>query len=379
MLIPTLGCPSRCSYCWSSEESSPVMTVDTVREVVEWLRTFRNEQITITFHGGEPLLAGAQFYREVLPLLAEGLAHLKPTFAMQTNLWKLTPEIARILAEYRIPLGSSLDGPRELNDFQRGKGYFDKTMRGYRIALDHGLKVSFICTFTSHSVRYRKEIVRFFRENGLTLKLHPALPSLRSHDPAQWALSPQEYGDLLVYLLDTYLENLDDIEIMNINDLVKGIMVRHGTVCTFVDCMDSTYAVGPEGTIYPCYRYVGMDEYAMGHIRDQPSREELIHSVPGEALQQFKENVNRVCGGCRHILYCRGGCPYNAIAPWGKSVGGVDPHCPAYKRIFDEIAKRLDEEMFGSSCSLEMSPFGSGPHKNKKPGMVALIQKIVTK
>ena len=73
MIIPTLGCPSRCSYCWSSEEGSPVMTIDTVREIVAWLKDFRNERVTFTFHGGEPLLAGADFYRQALPLLSEGL------------------------------------------------------------------------------------------------------------------------------------------------------------------------------------------------------------------------------------------------------------------------------------------------------------------
>ena len=27
MIIPTLGCPSKCKYCWSSEEGSPVMSI----------------------------------------------------------------------------------------------------------------------------------------------------------------------------------------------------------------------------------------------------------------------------------------------------------------------------------------------------------------
>ena len=34
------------------------MNMETVREIVEWLKTFRDDQVTITFHGGEPLLAG---------------------------------------------------------------------------------------------------------------------------------------------------------------------------------------------------------------------------------------------------------------------------------------------------------------------------------
>ena len=354
------------------------MNMETVREIVEWLKTFRDDQVTITFHGGEPLLAGPEFYREALPLLSEGLSHLQPTFALQSNLWLMTPELAEILAAYHIPIGSSLDGPRVINDLQRGKGYFEKTLRGYRIARDHGLTVSFICTFTNQSVASREEIVAFFRKNGWTLKLHPALPSLRSHDPAQWALPPEEYGELLVYLLDTYLEHLDSIEIMNINDLVKGVMIRHGTVCTFVDCMDSTYAIGPDGRIYPCYRFVGMDEYAMGNVSDRPTLEDLLNSKAGQRLQRFREYVDQTCSGCRHLNYCRGGCPYNAIAPFGGEIQGVDPYCTAYKRIYDEITTRLDDEMFGS-CAMEMSPFQSRSKTENKPGIMTLMRTIVTK
>ena len=43
MLIPTLGCPSKCRYCWSSEEGSPVMSIDTIRDVVAWLKDFRSD------------------------------------------------------------------------------------------------------------------------------------------------------------------------------------------------------------------------------------------------------------------------------------------------------------------------------------------------
>jgi uncharacterized protein len=50
MLIPTLGCPSKCSYCWSSEEGSPIMSIETVRQVVAWLKNFREERVTFTLH-----------------------------------------------------------------------------------------------------------------------------------------------------------------------------------------------------------------------------------------------------------------------------------------------------------------------------------------
>ena len=381
MLIPSLGCPAHCSYCWSSEAGSPKMNIDTVKEAVAWLKDFKKDQITITFHGGEPLLGGVDFYRQALPLISEGLVHLKPTFAMQSNLWLLTPELADILAKYNVPIGTSIDGPESLNDSQRGDGYFKKTMRGYELAKAHGLQVRFICTFTGESVKQKEEIFRFFLTNGFVMKLHPALPSLRSENPKQWALEPVAYGELLVFLLDKYLENMGRIEIMNINDLCRCVSTRRGSVCTFADCMGSTFAIGPDGSIYPCYRFVGMDEWVMGHVRDRPSAETLANTFAGKRMQAYKEFVDISCRECSHIRYCRGGCPYNAIVPTGGEIRGVDPHCVAYKRIFDEMNNRLNKEMFESDelDTNAFSPFGVRPNRTTKAGIMTLMHSGLSK
>ncbi|WP_406670061.1 TIGR04083 family peptide-modifying radical SAM enzyme [Methanolobus sp. ZRKC4] len=373
MLIPTLGCPGNCSYCWSSEEKSPIMSIETIKEVVEWLKNFRDDSVTFTFHGGEPLLAGADFYKEALPILVEGVKPKKVAFAIQTNLWKMTDEIAEIFAEYNIPIGSSLDGPKKLNDFQRGEGYFEKTMRGYRIAKEHGLSVRFITTFTSYSEKYRDDIFNFYLENGWILKFHPALPSLRGDEPEKWALDPEEYGRLLIYLLDKYLENMDRIEVMNIDHLCKGVFGGRGAVCTFVDCMGDVLAVGPDGGIYPCYRFVGMPEYVMGNVHDHPSIEELAKSDAWKLMFAYKEYVDQHCKDCAHIKYCRGGCPYNAITPTEGEIKGVDPHCISYKMILDEITERVNNEMFGGS-GMEMD-FFQNPMKPSKPGIMSLMLK----
>jgi uncharacterized protein len=376
MIIPTLGCPSKCAYCWSSEAHSPIMSIETVKDIVTWLTDFRNDPVTFTFHGGEPLLAGADFYRQALPMLLEELEHIQPNFALQTNLWRLTPELAEVLAEYNIPIGSSLDGPQELNDLQRSDGYYERTMKGYELAKSHGLQVQFICTFTSYSVQFKEAIFNHFLENGLTLKLHPALPSLRSDEPDKWALSPEKYGELLVYLMDRYLEDMNRIEVRNINDYCRCVLTRRGTVCTFVDCMENTFAVGPDGSIYPCYRFVGMSEYVMGHIRDRPSQKDLAESAVGLRMHRFKEYVDEECKGCKHIRYCRGGCPYNAITPTDGEIKAVDPHCLAYKRIFDEIADRFNQEMMGS-FGLEMDA-STEPAKGVRPAIMPLIRKLAS-
>ncbi|NLO76982.1 MAG: TIGR04083 family peptide-modifying radical SAM enzyme, partial [Methanomicrobiales archaeon] len=378
MLIPTLGCPSNCHYCWSSDEDSPMMSMETIREVAAWLKDFDERQVTITFHGGEPLLAGPKFYREALHLLSDELSHLKPTFAIQTNLWLMTPELAQIFAAYQVPIGSSIDGPKEINDIQRGTGYFDKTMHGYRIARENGLFVRFICTFTRQSVDHREEIFHFFMENGFALKLHPALPSLKGDNPEKWALAPEKYGDLLIYLLDKYLENLDTAEIMNINDLLKSVFTRTGNVCTFNDCMGNTFAIGPDGSIYPCYRFVGMPEWVMGKVYERPTKADLAESRAWKLMHAFKDFVDEHCKECPHIRYCRGGCPYNAIAPTGGRVEAEDPHCPAYKQIFDEFNDRLNKELYGSAPT-DMGMGGPRRKKRKgKAGIMDLMQKMVS-
>ena len=371
MLIPTLGCPSNCNYCWSSEENSPIMDIKIIEEVVEWLKNFRDEPVTFTFHGGEPLLAGYEFFHQALTLLTEGLKNLKPALAIQTNLWNLTPELAQLLKEYDIPIGSSLDGPLKLNDLQRGEGYYEKTMHGYETAKAYNLNISFICTFTSYSINFKEDIFNFFLENKLNLKLHPALPSIRDENPTKWTLTPEDYGELLIYLLDKYLENIDKIELKNIDHLCKCVFTRRGTVCTFVDCMGDTFAIGPDGSIYPCYRFVGMPEWVMGNVIDHPSIDELSKSAPGKLLQEYSDYVDRECKKCNYIKFCRGGCPYNALTITDGEVNSVDPHCIAYKTIFKEITKRATEEMLSGNLGM------SNPDLKKKikPGIMDLMIK----
>lgn len=355
MIIPTMGCPANCSYCWSSETTSLVMTKETMDDIVEWLEDFKKEPVTFTFHGGEPLLAGYDFYEYALEKISTRLDDLYPAYAIQTNLWLMDDKLASLFKKYEVPIGSSLDGPKELNDLQRGVGYYDKTLAGYEIAKKHGLRCSFISTFTNYSIKYKEEIFNFFKDNGFNMKIHPALPSIKSHKSDNFALEPEDYGELLLYLLDKYLDLADEIELKNIDHLCKAVFMKTGFVCTYVDCMDSTFAIGPDGSIYPCYRFVDMPDYVIGHVSNKPSYEELMDSRAEKLLHEFKDFVDTDCADCKHIKYCRGGCPYNALVMSNHEVNQVDPHCTAYKMIFDKINELMDEQLMFSFDELDQT------------------------
>jgi uncharacterized protein len=192
------------------------MSRDTLEAVVEWQRALGEEPdgdaaaapgtLEITFHGGEPLVPGAAWYRISLPLLRDGMAPRRVRFAAQSNLWLLTDELCEFFAEHRVSLGTSLDGPEAINDAQRGSGYFARTMAGIERARAHGLDVGVICTFTRQSVARAPEIFDFFAREGLSFSVHAALPALGDPSADLWSITPEEHGELLVGLLDRYLQ-----------------------------------------------------------------------------------------------------------------------------------------------------------------------------
>ena len=328
------------------------MSLATVEAVARWQNTLSsNDALDITFHGGEPLVPGAQFYRMALPLLRQELALRRVQFAMQSNLWLLTDELCDLLREYGVSLGTSLDGPESINDAQRGRGYFRRTMAGIERARAHGLNVGCICTFTNGSARHYGEIFDFFVREGLSFTVHEAVPVLRKRGANDWSLSPQAYGQLLVNLVDRYLTSLDRIRIGTLDSICRSVSAGRGGICTFCDCLGGYLAVAPAGDIYPCQRFSAMREYRLGNVEDCPSAEGLALSTVWKAFQARQDRLADTCGGCAYLDICRGGCPYNALA--AERGGQVafedictrrDPNCTAYRQIFRSVADRALKE-----------------------------------
>jgi uncharacterized protein len=341
---------------------------ETLEAVVEWQRGLGVESgdeggrdganglgtLEITFHGGEPLVPGTRWYREALPLLRDGLAPRKVRFAAQSNLWLLTDELCELFREHGVSLGTSLDGPEAVNDAQRGTGYFAKTMAGIERARAHGIDVGAICTFTAGSVQHASEIFDFFVREGLRFSVHAALPSLRHPEADRrpeadaWSITPEAHGELLVGLLDRYLEGLTRVRISTLDSMARSVSAGRGGICTFGECLGGYLAVGPDGAIYPCQRFAGMPEFAVGDAATRPSLEELRSSPVWREFRAREEHVEESCGECAYFGFCKGGCPYNALVGAGGALAPTarDPHCVSYRRTFDAVTERALAELF---------------------------------
>jgi uncharacterized protein len=155
MLVPSLACPARCSYCFGPHEG-PTMSAETMEASLDFIERISNEtrqrKVKVTFHGGEPLRAGYAIWKQALDGLRCRLGPRRYEVALQSNLWLLDDEFCRLFAEHKVDIGTSLDGPEDITDSQRGEGYFTRTMDGIRRARRHGMSVGCIATFTPLSV-----------------------------------------------------------------------------------------------------------------------------------------------------------------------------------------------------------------------------------
>lgn len=348
MIVPSFNCPAQCSYCFGPHEQGPNMTRDTVRAIAEWQAdTNSAPSLSIVFHGGEPLLAGFDFYSWSLPLLREQLAPRKVRFAIQSNLWPLTPEMCELFWHYGVSLGTSLDGPEKITDAQRGSGYFRRTMAGIERASKQGLEVGCVCTFTGQSAVRAPEIFDFFYQEGLNFSIQPCISSIRSQTSPALSLVPTCLGQLLLDMLELYLDKVERVHVLTLDSMCRAVGSGRGSVCTFRDCLGEYLAVDPIGDIYPCQRFAGLPQYRLGHIRTRPTVETLGSSPAWRALKRWQEAVVVECAGCPHFDYCRGGCPYNATAREDDfNPSGRDPYCPAYRRTFQSITDKAMTEVF---------------------------------
>jgi uncharacterized protein len=157
-------CNLNCDYCYvynladSGWRDQPkLMSEDTVRAAVRRIAEHAErhglERVSVSMHGGEPLLCGRAYLERFLDLVAEGLGHLELRLSLQTNGVLLDDRMADFLVSRGVCVGVSLDGDRVANDLHRryrdGRSSFDAATAGVRTMLAPRRRAAFggvLCT-----------------------------------------------------------------------------------------------------------------------------------------------------------------------------------------------------------------------------------------
>jgi uncharacterized protein len=139
-------CNLRCSYCymysmadqdWRSRpvKMAPRTITQTASRLAHYVTTAQLDQVSVIFHGGEPLLAGTDLiafaaaeFRAAIPL------GTRLRLSIQTNGTLLSHDVLSVLLDHDISVGVSLDGQQGDNDRHRryadGRGSHRHVLEG---------------------------------------------------------------------------------------------------------------------------------------------------------------------------------------------------------------------------------------------------------
>jgi uncharacterized protein len=194
------------------------------------------ERIEFIWHGGEPLLAGLDFYKKVIELQLKQ-PDIKFINKLQTNGTLMTDSFAEFFNDFHFQVGFSLDGPEETHNRHRilrngHIGSYEAVIKGiekFRKYGDHPL-VSVIAVVTKYTVeRGAGEFYRFFRQLGTTVQLDPYDVTCNVSavgEPRQQAEtfmpSPPDYAKFLMDLFDIWFyDEPGNIQFRDLKNVVK--------------------------------------------------------------------------------------------------------------------------------------------------------------
>lgn len=357
LIKPASGlCNLRCRYCFYADEmckrevpSYGVMSEETLALVLEKAFAYADGRVTLAFQGGEPTLAGLDFFRSVVKLTKKNNVRGLPVqYALQTNGVLLDEDWAQFLGENHFLVGVSLDGDRELHNHNRvgvdGKGSFDTVME--RIELLKRSQVDFniltvVTAWTSGSIG---KIYRFFQKNDLPYQQYiPCLdPIQEERGQADYSLTPKKYGHFLKTLFDNWYRDVKAGKFVYnryFENLLGMLLGCPPESCGMAGQCSQQNVVEADGSVYPCDFYV-LDEYCLGNLRTDSFA--AIHRRREEiGFIERSRQIHPDCVACQWLEICRGGCRRDREQPDGSL--GRNYFCSAYQEFFSYAMPRLEE------------------------------------
>ncbi|MCX7614184.1 MAG: thioether cross-link-forming SCIFF peptide maturase [Clostridiales bacterium] len=311
-------CNLRCEYCFAKTgdfgTGRRIMDFDTAKKAVDFVikHSGKRRNIEIDFFGGEPLMAFDTVKRTVD--YAKGLEekHNKNfRFTITTNGLLLNDEITEYINREMSNVVLSLDGRKEINDHVRktivGTGCYDAIVPKMKrlVRLRDNKKDYYVRgTFTKNNPDFCEDIKEMLDCGFTNLSLEPVV--LKKENPLSITKEDlsrvfEEYDRLCDLILEREKEGQNFEFFHFMIDLEQGpcILKRlRGCGAGF-----EYVAVTPEGDIYPCHQFVGMDEFILGNLNDGTFDVSL-----SDRFAAINFYTRKDCLNCWAKYYCGGGC-----------------------------------------------------------------------
>ena len=348
-MIPTVkvvssGCNMRCLYCYyhrGDQGKIKVMSEKVLTKLIVKTLAFSDlNPIQFVWHGGEPMLAGIDFYKRILSIERELQGSKKIENHIQTNATLISKKWAEFFARNNFEVGISLDGPEQVHNscrvFSDGRGSFRSVMLGLEKLHAVGIQPSVIALVNQASFAQERKIFNFFVNAGIKkFLLKPCYELSPTGEPTEFSVSPQEFYRFMINILEVWLEKDDpSISIRNLEQMMVGLVGGKPSLCEFSGKCWLCPKVEFDGSVGPCDS-LSRQNYKFGNIVDN-TWEELFQS---KGFFQFLSDLQKsesLCGDCEWFENCHNRCPrycsYDERGIWSRNI-----FCDAKKEIFRRL------------------------------------------
>jgi len=345
LIKPVSGdCNLHCTYCFYHDRpSDPYKAVSRHRmspEVLDVLirqgMELDRQQASFGWQGGEPTLAGLDFFKQVVALQRRyGARGQVVSNGLQTNGLLLDEEWARFLRQYSFLVGVSLDGPAIYHDRYRtylsGAPTHQKVLETLDMLRRHQVEFNILAVVNRLTADHGVEIYDYFLESGFHyLQFIPCVevdPS--TGRPTDFSVTPEQFERFLCQVFDRwYNGGSPEASVRDFDAILAAYLGQEAPMCCYQEQCGSYVVVEYNGDMYPCDFQVKESLY-LGNLL-QTSLRQVFAS---EGLRRFaaaKSSPRPECQACAWLPLCNQGCPRFL------GVAGVRRHylCRAYQQFF---------------------------------------------
>ena len=359
MLKPASGnCNLRCKYCFYHDlaatrqtENKGYMTRDTALQVMDKALAFAGDgPVYFTFQGGEPLLAGKDFFRFFFSSCKERQRPgVTVQFCVQTNGTLLDDEWCDLFLEYGCLVGVSLDGLKEIHDRYRldtaGKGTYQRVISAIRLLEKHQVEYNILTVVTAATARNGQKIYNYFKKNHFGYQQYIECLDPIGEEPGQheYSLTPEKYGEFLKSMFDAwYLDMRSGTYVYNryFENLMMIMAGQQPESCNMRGVCGKQWVFEADGSVYPCDFYA-LDQWCLGNI-NKNSFEEMDQKRDELGFIQWSMRQQEDCQKCRWFGLCRNGCRRNR-EPVTAEHTNRNYFCKSYQMFFEYAYPRLEE------------------------------------
>ena len=316
-LIISGSCNLKCKYCYANQgkylKCDGDMSVQTLRNAIDIFFDRYDVIQNIMFFGGEPTLNmpaikfACSYIKEKVE---QGVIKNFPNLGMVTNGTNVTDELIDIINEYKMKITVSIDGPKDVNDYQRvyldGKGTFDDIEKNiFKLKEKCGQPFAIEATYSKvhQQLGYSVvDIVKMLKDEFGVEKVHVA------------PVSDIRCSDYCIESKEPFLEAIDDVfkykksgkdySFTSFNLVLEGLKYKR-VKTRYCEAGLAKFAVSTEGKIYPCYLFNDEDEMCMGNVNDKDVFSSKKFLEIEQVLAEFNKFEVSKCTDCYYNTMCR--------------------------------------------------------------------------